>query len=178
MKRLLSFSFYFLLFSFLVSCDKDDTSATTDTVPGRNIPTGNIPTPGWAVGPDYDYSSSMTAVVAVDLMAAYPALTPADWQVDSADLLAAFAGGECVGVTAPITLPLDKGESPQGEGVSSLFFLYVVAPSQGGADIRLWYYSARLRNVFEGDTVLHFENGARRGTVAEPLRIKPVAHSR
>jgi hypothetical protein len=63
----------------------------------------------------------------------------------------------------------------------SLFFLYIVAPPQSGmpsssrhnksgADIKLWYYSARLHNVFQGDTVLHFENGGRIGTVADPLR--------
>lgn len=42
--------------------------------------------------------------------------------------------------------------------------------NKSGADIKLWYYSARLHNVFQGDTVLHFENGGRIGTVADLLR--------
>jgi len=143
----------FVLAFVLASCGKDS-SSTTDTVPERNIPSGNIPTPGWDVAPGYDYTSSMTAVVEVDLTGTYPDLTPADWQVDTADRLAAFAGEECVGVTAP---------------TDALFFLYIVAPTQNDADIKLWYYSARLHNVFQGDMVLHFENGGRIGTVAEPL---------
>ena len=142
----------------MVACGKDNTSSTDtipiDTVPERNIPSGNTPSPEWTVAPGYDYSSSMTAVGAVDLTTTYPDITPADWQVDTADRLGAFAGDECIGVTAP---------------TDNLFFLYIVAPTQSGADITLWYYSARLRNVFQGDTVLHFENGGRIGTVAEPL---------
>lgn len=140
--------------ALLVACSKDNTTARTDTVPERNIPTGNIPTPGWAVAPGYDYTTSMTAVVAVDLTTTYPDITPADWQLDTADRLGAFAGDECIGVTAP---------------TDDLFFLYIVAPTQSGADITLRYYSARLHNIFQGDTVLHFENGARIGTVTEPL---------
>ncbi len=153
------------LLLFLVSCGKDGNS-DVDTTPVRNIPMGTVPTPEWAVASGYDYSSSMTAVVAVDLTCTYPDLTSAEWQVDTADRLGAFVGNECIGVTAP---------------TDSLFFLYIVAPPQSGtpascrqnksgADIRLWYYSARLHNLFLGDTVLHFENGGRIGSVAEPLR--------
>ena len=102
MKKLSHFSFLISILAaalLLTSCSKDNTSASTDTIPERNIPTGNIPTPGWAVAPGYDYTSSMTAVVDVDLTSTYPDITPADWQVDTADLLAAFAGDECIGVT-------------------------------------------------------------------------------
>ena len=153
----------FLLLS-LLSCSKENPSTPgtdpgTDTVPVRNIPAGTLPDPGWTVAPGYDYSSSMTAVVAVDLLASYPVLTPADWQVDTADRLGAFAGDLCIGVTAPS---------------DSLFFLYIVAPQQGdsktGSDIKLVYYSAQLHNLFLGDTLLRFENGARLGSVAEPLK--------
>lgn len=143
--------------ALLAACSKDNTSASTaDTIPQRNIPSGTIPIPGWDVAPDYDYTSSMTAVVDVDLTSTYPDITPVDWQVDTADLLAAFAGEDCIGVTSPT----------QSE---NLFFLYISSPSESSADITLRYYSARLRNVFLADAVLHFENGARMGSVADPL---------
>ena len=155
MKRIIITTSFVLTF-VLASCGKDNTSATPDTIPERNIPTGNIPTPDWAVAGDYDYSSSMTAVVAVDLTQSYPDITPADWQVDTADRLAAFAADECVGVTS-----LTQADS--------LFFLYISAPSESGADITLRYYSSRLHNIFQADDILHFENGARHGSVADPL---------
>lgn len=138
--------------ALLAACSKDNTPV--DTIPERNIPTGNIPTPQWNVAPGYDYSSSMTAVVEVDLMATYPDITPADWQVDTSDLLAAFAGETCLGVTSPS---------------DDLFFLYITAPSQDGEEITLRYYSTRLRNVFLADDSFHFENGARHGSVVDPL---------
>lgn len=154
MKR---FPIFVFLLVLVAACSKDNTSASTaDTIPERNIPTGTIPTPGWDVAPDYDYTSSMTAVVEVDLTTTWPDITPVDWQVDTADLLAAFAGEDCIGVTSPT----------QSE---KLFFLYISSPSESSADITLRYYSARLRNVFLADAVLHFENGGRMGSVAEPL---------
>lgn len=139
----------------LAGCGKDETPATTNTVvPQRDIPTGNINYPGWEVGEGYDYSSSMTAVVAIDLTCTYPDLTPADWQINSGDMLGAFAGNECVGVTDP---------------TDDLFFLYISSPSETNAKITLHYYSAQLQNIFQADTVLYFENGARIGSVADPL---------
>lgn len=147
-----------LALPLLVSCGKDDAPASsTDTVPSRNIPSGDISTPEWNVSPDYDYSSSMTAVVDVDLMQTYPDLTPAEWQVDTADLLGAFAGEECVGVVK--VKPTD-----------GLFFLFITAPTSSEEDIALRYYSTRLHNIFQADIVLHFENGARLGSVNDPLK--------
>ncbi len=140
----------------LVSCGKDDITTTTNTVvPQRDIPTGTIPNPGWSVAPGYDYNS-MPAVVAVDLTRTYPNITPDDWQINSGDMLGAFAGDECVGVT---TLPPND----------SLFFLYISSPSVSGADLTLRYYSAQLHNIFQADTVLHFENNTQVGTVVDPL---------
>ena len=150
MKRI---SIFILLF-LLAACGKDDTPASTDTVPARNIPAGSIENPEWEIDDDYDFSSSMTAVVAVDLTRAYPDITPADWQVDLLDLLGAFVDDECLGVMTP---------------TDSLFFLYIVSPSTSTDDITLRYYSARLHNIFQADTILHFENGARLGSVTNPL---------
>lgn len=153
MKR---FPIFVFLLVLVAACSKDNTSSTTDTVPQRNIPSGTIPIPGWDVAPDYDYTSSMTAVVEVDLTTTWPDITPVDWQVDTADRLGAFAGDECIGVTS-----LTQSEK--------LFFLYISSPSESDDDITLRYYSARLRNVFLADAILHFENGARMGSVADPL---------
>lgn len=81
-------------------------------------------------------------------------------QIDTTDLLAAFAGSECIGVTKP---------------VDNLFYLYITSPSQDNEDISLRYYSVRLRNVFQADTRFSFVNGARLGSVSEPL--KPLFES-
>lgn len=138
--------------SLFLSCDPEIITPPTPEEP--EIPTGKIPTPDWQVPSDYDYSSSMTVIAQVDLTQTYT-LTPDDWQVDTADLLAAFAGEECIGVSNP---------------VDSLFFLYIVSPSQDNEDITLRYYSARLRNVFQANTALQFVNGDRQGSVNNPLR--------
>lgn len=124
-----------------------------------DIPIGNVSTPDWNVSPDYDYSSSMTVIAQVDLTTTYTALTPNNWQVDTADLLAAFSGEECIGVTKPT----------KHDG-KYLFFLYITSPSQGNEDISLRYYSVRLRNIFQASTGLHFQNGDRQGSVANSLK--------
>lgn len=154
MKKHLSFHVFviFLVLNMFVSCIPEIITPPTPDEPA--IPSGNVSTPDWQVSSDYDYSSSMTVIAQVDLTQTYT-LTPDDWQVDTADLLAAFAGEECIGVCKP---------------VDSLFFLYITSPSQGNDDISLRYYSARLHNVFQGNTVLQFVNGDRLGSVNDPLK--------
>lgn len=155
MKKHLFFQYLiiFLVLNLLfVSCIPEIITPPTPDEPA--IPSGNVSTPDWQVSSDYDYSSSMTVIAQVDLTQTYT-LTPDDWQLDTADLLAAFAGGECIGVSKP---------------VDSLFFLYITVPSQDNEDITLRYYSARLRNVFQANTVLQFVNGDRQGSVNDPLK--------
>lgn len=129
-----------------------------------DLPYGDISSPDWRVAPDYDYGSSMTAVVCVDLTKSYP-LGSEDWSVAAGDKLGAFAGNpmsgraECVGVATPTLL--DEGDD------NRIFFLYIVAP-QGSEDITLWYYSERLHNVFRADIAFPFENSGRLGTIQEP----------
>ena len=147
----------FLVVCLVAGCNKEEEdNNNNNTVPTEDpvIPTGNVPTPDWQVPSDYDYSSSMTVIAQVDLTETYT-LTSNDWEVDTADLLAAFAGEECVGVTKP---------------VGDLFFLYVTSPSQDSEEIMLRYYSTRLRNVFQAKTPLTFVNGDRIGSVNDPLR--------
>jgi hypothetical protein len=160
MKKNLFFQYLiiFLVFSLFVGCKKENVSPTTPDGPEESaIPRSNIPIPDWQVSSDYDYSSSMTVIAQVDLTMSYTSLTPNDWQVDTTDLLAAFAGSECIGVTKP---------------VNNLFFLYITSPSQDNEDISLRYYSVRLHNIFQADTIFHFENGARHGSTTNP--VKPL----
>ena len=163
--------FFYAFMAFVVVClvagchkEEDDdnnnnNNNNTDPTEKPVIPTGNVPTPDWPVPSDYDYSSSMTVVAQVDLTETYT-LTSDDWQVDTADLLAAFAGEECIGVTKP---------------VGDLFFLYIIPPTQDNEEIQLRYYSTRLRNVFQAKDPLTFVNGDRIGGVNDPL--KPLFES-
>ena len=120
---------------------------------------GDIPQPDWTVPADYDYTSSMTAVINVSLLEQYPSMA-ADWQLNDSDRVAAFAGSHCLGVAAP------------QEG---LFYLYIAAPLSEASplsnnqSLTLRYYSAHFKNLFEAKDVFSFKNDDHLGTVAEPL---------
>ena len=106
--------------------------------------------PVWTAPEAGDMTSSMTAVVKVDLKAQYPEKA-SDWQLNDNDLLAAFNGETCLGVASP------------KEG---LFFLYI-AGTEGAVTLR--YYSAHYKNFFEAKDAFTFANDAHLGTVAEPF---------
>jgi len=115
---------------------------------------GNVSRPTWTAPEVSDLTSSMTAVVKVDLKAQYPE-TAADWQRSENDLLAAFSGETCLGVAQP------------QEG---LFFLYIAAPVTGNpSSVTLRYYSAHYKNLFEAKDAFTFRNDDHLGSVAEPL---------
>lgn len=116
----------------------------------------NVARPSWTVPADYDYSSSMTAVVKVDLKAQYPEMA-ADWQLTDNDLIAAFIGETCLGVAQP------------QEG---LFFLFVAGPNDQMVNekmVNLKYYSAFYKNLFEVKNAFPFQNDANLGTIADPF---------
>ena len=110
----------------------------------------NVSRPSWTAIAVPDMTSSMTAVVKVDLKAQYPEIA-ADWQLKDEDRLAAFISDNCVGVASP------------KEG---LFFLYI-AGTEGAVTLR--YYSAHYKNLFEAKDVFPFRNDDHLGTVAEPI---------
>lgn len=110
----------------------------------------NVETPAWTAPANYDYSSSMTAVIKVDLLTQYPKLA-SDWQLKDDDMLAAFAGETCQGVAKP---------------KDGLFFLYI-AGTEGNLTLR--YYSAYYNNIFEATDAITFKNNDHLGTVAQPL---------
>lgn len=123
----------------------------------------NQSAPTWAVTADYDMTSSMTAVVQIDLKAQYPEKA-SDWQLTDSDLLAAFDdAGNCLGIASPLSLE-------EGAGESSLFYLYISAPadSQAPSTISLRYYSATLSNIFVSEETFPFSNDAQLGKVSAP----------
>ena len=120
---------------------------------------GDVARPTWTAPTKYDYSSSMTAVIKVDLKAQYPDKA-ADFVLDNNDLLAAFSGDECLGTASP---------------QDGLFFLYIAGPSSlqggdGGRLITLRYYSAHYKNLFEAVNAFPFVNDTQQGTIAEPFK--------
>lgn len=125
---------------------------------GKNDPQSIIsdqPTPSWTVSAGHDMTSSMSSIINVDLTLTYPkqikdqvsALSPDD-------LLAAFAGDQCLGVTS-----LNNG----------LFFLFIIGPNADkGTEVTLRYYSAILKNTFIAKDPIIFSNDAQLGTVSAP----------
>ena len=135
---------------FLTACDKKNDPTPTPTEQDLN---DNVARPTWTVPEDYDYSSSMTAVIAVHQLCG---VALSDSAVGSNDLLAAFIGEECHGIAA-----YDDG----------LFYLYIAGPTANANAnaVTLRYYSAHYKNLFEARDAFHFVNDANLGTVAEPL---------
>ena len=117
---------------------------------------GNTEKPSWSAPANYDMTSSMTAVVKVDLSANYPSATT-QYQLSTEDILAAFSGDDCLSIAHPISM----GEG-QGEG----FFLYICAPTQG-KNVTLRYYSSVLKNIFVAEPFA-FVNDTQLGSVAKP----------
>lgn len=106
--------------------------------------------PAWTELADYDYTSSMTAVVKVDLAAQFPDLT-SDFKITDQDRLAAFSADKCLGVATP---------------EDGLFYLFMV-----GADgsVTLRYYSAHYKNIFIANNAFAFQNDSHLGTVSQPF---------
>ena len=111
---------------------------------------GNVARPSWTAPDVYDMTSSMTALVKVDLKAQYPKLA-ADYKLDANDVLGAFSGDTCLGV---------------GKIVDGLFFIYIDA-TEGAVTLRYW--SAQYKNLFEAKDAFPYANESSLGTLAEPL---------
>lgn len=113
--------------------------------------------PTWAAPEEYDYTSSMTAVISVNLAAKYPTAA-ADFAVNADDLLAAFVGNDCLGVVSP---------------QDGLFYLYIAGPQTDSQDqtasVTLRYWSAQYKNLFTAEAAFPFVNDDQKGTVAAPF---------
>ena len=132
----------------LAGCNNQPTNTS-------EILAGNEPTPAWSDPTEYDYSSSMTAVVKVDLLNVYPE-SAKDWVLMENDRLAAFIDDVCCGVAVL---------------QDDLFWLYITEPQNpSGNTVTLRYYSAHFKNIFEADNAFSFENDSHQGSITEPLR--------
>ena len=131
-------------------------SVTPDPEPQPEVVvlTGNVARPtDWTVSEDYDYSSSMTAVVRVDLMQQYPDAAQ-DFVLTDDDLLGAFGDdGTCLGVV-----------SPDEEG---LFYLFIAGPTSVSEAVILRYWSGHYSNLFVAEP-FPFVNDGQQGSYAEP----------
>ena len=101
---------------------------------------GDVARPTWTVSDDYDYTSSMTAVISMDSLV-----------TSSEDVLAAFIDDECRGIAT-----YDSG----------LFYLYIAGP---GETVTLRYWSAQYTNLFAAESI-SFVNDAQLGSTAEPYK--------
>ena len=132
-------------------CKKDKDKEPETTL------TGNVSRPTtWTVSEDYDYTSSMTAVIKV---ANINGQIVNEQIVNENDLLSAFVGDNCVGVVSPDTQ-------------TGLFFIYISAPNEQMVNeqmVNLKYYSVHYKNIFEAENVFPFQNDAHLGTIAEPI---------
>ena len=136
-------------------CKKDKNKKDDNTpISKEETLMGKVSAPSWKASRDYDYNSSMTTVVKIDLAGQFPDKA-SDFELTGNDVLAAFIDGQCVGVSKP---------------EEDLFFLFITEPVTTGDDrqVTLRYYSAHYKNLFEATNVFTFENDARQGTVTEP----------
>ena len=115
--------------------------------PQQNL-NGDVARPTWTVPEDYDYTSSMTAVIKV---ASLNGQIVNDQMVNDSDVLAAFIGDECRGIAT-----YDSG----------LFYLYIAGP---GESVTLRYWSAHYKNLFATQPI-PFVNDTQLGSTAEPYK--------
>ena len=148
MLRAKNFSTFVLCTLLLLAagCKKNDSNSDEPATLGANVAR-----PTWTATENYDYPSSMTAVVKIDLAAQYPA-SAKDFALQENDLLGAFSSdGECLGVTSC---------------QDGLFFL-LISGTEGAVSLR--YYSGYYKNIFVAQDALTFRTDARTGTVAKPF---------
>jgi len=95
--------------------------------------------PDWKAPDSYDITSSMTAIVKVDVASA-----------NEDDLLAAFSEENCVGLTRP---------------QSGLCFLFISGPAKS---IQLRFYSGEHKLIYTARQTFPFVNDGHLGSVSEP----------
>ena len=126
-------------------CKKDP--GTDPENPQQNL-YGDVARPTWTAQENYDYTSSMTAVIKVEKLNDQ---IINDQMVNDSDVLAAFIGDECRGIAT-----YDSG----------LFYLYIAGP---GESVTLRYWSAHYKNLFAAEPI-PFVNDKQLGSTAEPYK--------
>ena len=115
---------------------------------------GNVARPEWVAPEEYDYTSSMTAVIKVEKLNDQMVN---EEMVNEADLIAAFIGDECLGVASP-----DNG----------LFYLYIASPNEQMVNeqmVNLRYYSTHFKNLFVAKDAFPFVNDDQQGSYNAPF---------
>lgn len=126
----------------------------------HDILSGSIEAPVWSAPDNYDYSSSMTAVVKVDLALTYPDQAK-DFRHADNDILAAFIGETCLGVAT-------------WQEDAAAYWLYMVIPTSmqqadGGMLVTLRFYSEQYKNIFVSKDAFLFSNDTHLGSVSAPF---------
>ncbi len=117
---------------------------------------GNIEKPDWEAITDYDLTSSMTAVIQVDLSLSFAEeqLQAANYQPSEDDMLAVFADNKCLGV---------------GTKKGAVWYVYIASPiDKTPSTVTLRYYSATLKNIFIGEELIPYKNDTQWGTTDAP----------
>lgn len=118
--------------------------------PGRRVEQA----PAWTPIDDELLSSSMTVTVGLDE-------TLAADGVSAADMVAAFSGGDCLGVT-----------HVNNQSGKPRFYLYVLSPRDDRKTVTLAYYSAGSQRVYYWSDILGFENNRVVGSARQPFELK------
>jgi len=138
----------------LVACKDSKKEPATPDQPQTEDIYGNKSCPAWVVSNDYDYTTSMTAVIKVGTL---NGKTIGESDIKVGDVMAAFSGDKCLGVD---TL---KEES--------IFYLYIIGAE---GDVTLRYYSSHYKNIFEQEAAFPFKNDDSRGTFSDPFKTTMV----
>ena len=121
---------------------------------------GSADKPVWTAPVDYDMTSSVTAIVRIDLSSLYTAeqLAAANYAQAEDDELAAFCGDSCLGVGA-----YQKDHDA--------YWLYITAPVSG-AEVTLKHYSSALKHIYLAEETYPFRTDDRLGSASTPLLPK------
>lgn len=133
---------------FVTSCKNKDNDDINPLV-------GDVSKPAWTDPENYDYSSSMTAIVKVDMSGTYSAaqLQTVGYQMTADDMLAAFSGNTCLGV----------GEWQEDQ---KAFWLYIAGPESSDR-VTLKYYSSVFKHIYAAEPI-PYQNDGEIGTPSQP----------
>lgn len=133
---------------FVTSCKNKDNDDINPLV-------GDVSKPAWTDPENYDYSSSMTAIVKVDMSGTYSAaqLKAVGYQMTNDDMLAAFCGNTCLGVGV-------------WKDDYKAFWLYIAAP-ENGDQVTLKYYSSVFKHIYTAES-FPYQNGEQKGSPSQP----------
>lgn len=156
-KKILQYSLLLASLFLAASCSKEEHEGVVDEIQQKPNWT-RFPylleiaqAPDWKVDNTSSFTQSMTATIALD---------ESIRDVQGNDLIAAFAGDECVGVT-------------NYDVRSSRFYLYINEPQQSGEkQLTLIYYNTKTRTLRHWPRIIDYVTDRILGTVSKPFYLK------